>query len=131
MAFVLNPGIRKIQNCEVCMNQTQRPLDGKVKCEIRGLSRSYRRGHCMFSCVLCCKGTLSVGNGGQSHFFLIDNDYAGDLQDFINVVEDCGFLEMKRAPELASDHHYLWDLTACVNWLLLVSIQIKVALQLY
>lgn len=101
--------------------------DSKVKGKMWGLSRSYRRGRCMFSCVLCCKGTLSVGNKGWSHCFLINSGWVGDSHRVSSILRRTGFLETKRAPVLASDHPHLQDLAMSlilgVNLLLMGSIQ--------
>lgn len=83
----------------------------------------------MFSCVLMLQRYLVCWErAGRISSWQTCLSW-GLSEGFINLVEGCGFLEMKRAPLLASDHPHLQDLPMSlildVNLLLMVSLQTK------
>lgn len=131
VAFILNPGVKKIQNWnrEVHMTQTKGPWDSQVKGEMSGLSWGHRGGT-VGSLLSYYRGTSSLGNMGWLHLFLIQHWLSWRLSQGFSLLGDCGVLGMKRASVLASDHPCLRDfpvaLILWVNLLFLVSIQTKI-----
>lgn len=133
-AFVLNPEIRDVQDCGQWSARDPDPeasgtVRSKVKCERwAGITEEVPA---MFSSVLMLQRYLVCWEQGLVAS-LPDRQWLswGLSEGFINLVEGCGFLEMKRAPVVASDHPHLQDLPMSlilgVNLLLMVSLQTKV-----